>query len=433
MFYQINYAPLPLSGLSIMKPVNNLSRFFSIELSVAITIFFFTSSATLEGLLMEIAPSFSIFCTLLRYLSGVHIVYYQWKYYHGFTVDRNFIIFYIIYTCFIFYDIALGSVYPLDKMLSVPESIGAFLLRTIFMLSLMISSKTIIENINIRLLCAIFLLFCLLPAMFYIHLVGFETFQVVSVENSEAQYIGALTFAYNNAYVIVLFVFFGLSLFKRKWLSAILVIAVIICVGYIFLASTKRGPILWTLVSILTCNLIKNKKNFSFYFKLSVILVVLYLLGPYILDSLSQFAPHSIERIYNMVYEGDTSDRLAPGDSDSGYTLAIEQFAQHPFWGSYFRLVTDGIFQGAYPHNIFLEIMITMGVFGLIPLLFFIERAFSGMSSILQRSKDDQVLACFAIFCVTLFTLITTGTICLNASFWVGLSLVLVIPKLKRA
>lgn len=411
----------------------SVSKIFNIELSVAIAIFFFTCSSTLEGLLSTIAPSYSILCTFLRYLTALHIVYYQWTHFHKFVVDKKYLIFFLIYSCFVLYDITLGLVYPLDKMLLVPDGIGDFLFRTMFILSLMLCSETIIEKINIKKILFIFTVFCLIPALLYINIVGFETFQVINSENLEARFIGSLTFAYNCAYVLLMYMFFGKTIFKWKILNVALLGIIIIGVGYIYLASAKRGPILWSLISILTCYFFQDKKNFKFFLRLFVFLIFFYFIGDYILNQLSQFAPYSIGRIHAMIYEGDTSHRLTIGDSDNGYVIAIKQFANAPFIGSYFRLITDGgsIFRGAYPHNIFLEFMITMGIVGIIPILIFLRKAFTNFYSVFQHNRDRRFLACFIIFCMSFYSLMTTGTICLNPSFWISLSLILVTPKLN--
>ena len=411
----------------------SMGRIFNIELSVAITIFFFTCSSTLEGLLPTIAPSYSIICTFLRYLTALHIVFYQWTHYHEFVIDKKFLLFFIIYSFYILYDITLGLVYPLDDMLSVPDNVGDFLFRTIYIISLMICSKTIIEKISFKKIIIIFTVFCLIPALIYINIVGFETFQVINEANREARFIGSLTFAYNCAFVLVMYVFFVKYIFKWKILNFILLSVVLFCIGYIYLASTKRGPILWSIVSILTCYFFQSKRSFKFFFKLFLFLVFFFIVGDYLLNALSQFAPYSIGRIHAMIYEGDTSHRLTTGDSDNGYVIAIKQFANAPFFGSYFILIRGGgsIFRGAYPHNLFLEFMITMGLVGIIPILIILRRALKGMHIVFKYNNNKNYLVCFIIFCISFYTLMTTGTICLNPSFWISLSLILVIPKLK--
>lgn len=403
----------------------------NIKFSVALSVFFFTCSATLEGLIAEIAPSFSIVCTLLRYLTAFHVIYYQWTHYHRFYFDRSLAIFFIIYSIFVLYYITIGLKLPFNKMLAAPESVGYFVVRTLFIFSMMLCARTILENISVRLIVLIFVLFCLFPALFYINAVGFDTFQVVNGENINARFIGSLTIAYNCAYLLILIVVFYRSISRFKILNVLLLLIIMSGVCYVFLASTKRGPILWSAVSLLVCYYFNDSKKVNFILKVLVCVSLLYVSGEYILDYLSQWAPYSIERIRALIYEGDTSHRLTMGENDNGYILALKQFAESPVFGSYFRLIPEGnsIFRGAYPHNIILEVLISMGIVGLVPFVLLLLKAFKYIR--IYYVADARISVCFILFIMTILSLMTTGSICLNETFWISFALVLVVPKLN--
>ena len=154
-----------------------------------------------------------------------------------------------------------------------------------------------------------------------------------------------------------------------------------------------------------------------------VMLIILcvsgYLLLDFVLDKIAEIAPLTAGRIRDAVYYGDTASRFdASQKGDSGYYLAVNQFLSSPVWGSYYRLISNGIFKGCYPHNVFLETMISMGLIGLIPMLYMVVKIFKKSFYLIRNGLNEPYKLSFLLFLSIFFSLFTTGTILLNYGFW---------------
>ena len=185
------------------------------------------------------------------------------------------------------------------------------------------------------------------------------------------------------------------------------------------IVSTKRGPILWTLVVLLVMFFFQNKLKFKYMVMLIILCVSGYLLLDFVLDKIAEIAPLTAGRIRDAVYYGDTASRFdASQKGDSGYYLAVNQFLSSPVWGSYYRLISNGIFKGCYPHNVFLETMISMGLIGLIPMLYMVVKIFKKSFYLIRNGLNEPYKLSFLLFLSIFFSLFTTGTILLNYGFW---------------
>ena len=116
-------------------------------------------------------------------------------------------------------------------------------------------------------------------------------------------------------------------------------------------------------------------------------------------------------------------------DEDGGFEIATKQFYESPITGSYFRIVTTNLlWQGMYPHNIILEVLITFGVLGLIPLLYFVWKIISKLRYSFKNSQGnqtsiEQVLG--IMFINMFFSMMTSGTLLLSLPFWVNIAILL--------
>ena len=95
---------------------------------------------------------------------------------------------------------------------------------------------------------------------------------------------------------------------------------------------------------------------------------------PDVISIIENFSPFLAERVEMTLIEGHTSGRM---EEEGAYGYTIKQFMNSPIFGSYFRIVTPNLtWRGMYPHNIILELLITFGVVGLIPFLYFLKIIF---------------------------------------------------------
>ena len=88
-----------------------------------------------------------------------------------------------------------------------------------------------------------------------------------------------------------------------------------------------------------------------------------------------------------------------------------------------------------YPHNIILELLITFGIAGLIPFIYFLSK----ILSILRKSfsSDDTGMVSIEkvlgiMFLNIFFSMMTTGTILLSLPFWLNIAILLTINNKKN-
>lgn len=404
-----------------------------IKIAVTASVYLAFGVTVLECLCNELHFIDPLYLTVARYVSILYVLYFTLNKNIGLWVDKPFFMLYLVYSLYILVYLTIDKQIPLEKMLRCPESVTSFLLYSIYLLLFILCSKTIVKYISLRLICILFLIFTLIPSLYYINIVGFQTMQVVSVASSEQEFIGALTFSYACSMVFVINLFFYKSYTPIKILN-LLILGIVICgVIYVWMAGTKRGPMLWAIVSSILCYMFKTGKATKFIVRIFIIGGILYFLIPFVLDYFKDLAPYTIERINAALYEGDTSSRLDAGNSNSGYVLAFNQYLDSPILGSYFRILKSSPFYGVYPHNIFLEIMITMGGFGLVAFFYIFKRLYVSSIIGIGENKRNKQMFFFVIFNMSFFTLFTTDTILLNYSFWISLGYVLVYPRFANS
>ena len=395
-----------------------------LEWMVAIVVFFLVCSQVIESIVRVAFPTFSIILDLIKWGSIATVFVFHVKEKAGFKCNQMFVLFFSLYSLYVLYYMTIGGVYPLKMLLAVPSSVSGYLFRLLFLIFLILSCKTIAEFLNCKKLLALMVAGCTIPSLFYIKFIGVATLQVYSVESFQSQYMDVLVLAYSNMPVFLVAFFFSHQITTSARINRILQILVCVSVVYIDIVSTKRGPILWTIVVLFVMHWFRNKLNLKYLVFLMFVILIGYLSVDFILDKISESMPLTASRIRDALYHGDTASRLDFSQkNDSGYFLAINQFFSSPVIGSYYRLITNGIFKGCYPHNVFLEIMITMGLLGFLPFMYLIKEIFKKSFRYLRNHMEDKFELLFVLFLAIFFSLFTTGTILLNYGFWTFLCL----------
>lgn len=389
------------------------------EWVVALIVFFLVSSQVLESVARVAFPSFSLILDLIKWGCIAVLFVFHVKEKKKTHCNQIFLALFLLYSVYVLYYMTLGAVYPLGMLLAVPSSVVGYLFRLLFLLALIISSRTIFDFLNVKKILIVLILGCVIPSLIYINYIGVSTLQVYSVESFRMQYMDVLVLAYSNMPALLVAIFFYSKIAKDKRINFIFLTLVCLAVGYIDIVSTKRGPILWTLVVLLVMFFFQNKLKFKYMVMLIILCVSGYLLFDFVLDKIAEIAPLTAGRIRNAVYYGDTASRFdASQKGDSGYYLAVNQFLSSPVWGSYYRLISNGIFKGCYPHNVFLETMISMGLIGLIPMLYMVVKIFKKSFYLIRNGLNEPYKLSFLLFLSIFFSLFTTGTILLNYGFW---------------
>ena len=399
-----------------------------IEWIVSLSVMFITTFFVCNTILTLWYSSFKWIVNAIRISFFLIMLLYQLQNYKTAIFHRGFFLFFSLYSIYILLYISLFRYYPLDEMYSVPSSVTDFLIKTLQIVGFILCSPTIINHFNITKYLLSSIIFCILPSLWYISYVGIDTIQTYGSEGYID--IGRLVFAYTNMTILVLGIIYISRLFNNKWISMSIAIIIILSTSYILLISTKRGPILWTLVTLFLYYYFKNKSIAKFLLISLVIGCVIYMNFDFFLTSLAELAPKSAERIMATIFEGDTAHRFdIEEENESGYIIGINQFLTSPMWGSYFRLITNSpIFRGHYPHNIFIEVLITMGILGFLPFLILLRKSFLCMKAMLNNKYTSNYEA-FAIFFLTiLFHRMTTGSIVLDIQFWTFFYITLIYP-----
>ena len=400
-----------------------------IEWIVALAIVFLTTFGVLGKCISLFAPNVKTVISLLRCVVLIILLIYQIQHYGLKIREKPYFLFFIAYSAYIFLYMTTLRVYPLYRLYKVPETIWSFLTSSLLIATYFLCAKTIIKKFCYQKFICLSFILGVIPTIWYINFVGLDFIQYASAYDTnidEKLFIHQLTLAYNNVPVLVISALLYKNLNKNKYVSYAIFFVIAISVGYILMVSTKRGPVLWTMINFLICYLVIPKNRMKKLVIITVVILFITFNLDLILDLISDFAPNTVERFEASIYEGNTSGRMDSDDgSKGGYSLGFSQFLSSPLWGSYFRIVhVSGYFNGHYPHNVFIEMLMTMGILGFIPFMAFLIKAGKKIISVLKNRFEYNQLALISLFLACFLELQTTGTLVLN-SFWVLLYLVL--------
>ena len=134
-----------------------------------------------------------------------------------------------------------------------------------------------------------------------------------------------------------------------------------------------------------------------------------------IISLIGLFSSASAGRILLTLTEGDIGGR------DGYFPVAINQFLKNPLLGGSFVL-DDGVGKGDYPHNIFLEGLMTFGIFGGVILFVFSYLGFRSSLNLLHLNNKDKWLA-FLFFQFFLYS-------CLSGALWSSIHFIVILAIL---
>jgi len=351
-------------------------------------------------------------------------IYFALKYHHQASVGKTFkyfLVFYAVYHLFTFYQIFVSPAMHRNIMADVPLSRSVlyrdFYIQTISVLLVGMYRK----YINFDMLAKITPIVVFFLFFIYYSKVGFTSYGIIDLEDSsiakEEGYIVSFTLARFFAVAFFCHLAFGQNLFRDKDLSemAFYIIGLILVVG-LFL-TVKRGPVMSVLFTCLYCYYIRTN-NSRLVVSVVVSAIVIFLFGNVLLDFAERNASGLVERFLNISRDGG-SGRF--GDSNSVFAVSLKQIAESPWFGSYFRILA-GHDRGGYPHNFFLEMLMT---FGFVITCAFVPLFIRGikLANQLLKSGGSQALSamCFLyVFCA----LMTSSSVFLKLEFWLFLSIV---------
>lgn len=376
----------------------------------------------------------NILFNILRFVLIFVILLYQKKHYGFKTIYKPFLSFFVLYTFFVLFYLTILN----DKIVEGFEnfSIITFIFKTTLIVSLFMCADTFLAKFNCIKFLFLSVFLSILPAIFYIQTFGTEVLQESRLDVDDPDRISLLGLGYSGATLFVMSFYLSVRLLKTSLWLFVLSVIISLFAGYMTIISGERGPIIWGLVSLCFCFFITSNKIAKNIVLFLFLFILLYLNIDFLINVLSDFAPKTADKIYSTIYEGNTSGRLDMDNpnSSSVYGDAIKQFLSSPLWGSYFRITRDYSFsfRGYYPHNVFLEFLLTMGLLGFIPFCLFLYRAFHSFRIQIRRQNLLSMMGVFVLFIFTFLRLQSSGTIYLNIEFWLYFYLMSVMPLIAN-
>lgn len=361
------------------------------------------------------------------------LFYYQNRHYGRGFIGRPFCFFFTIYCAYILGDMTLFRKYPLELMAAIPQSVFHFFRTFLLSIGYLYCAETIVRHFNVRKYVIVSVIVCTIPSLVYVNYVGMEAIQNFEVVKGGDDYLSGLTIGFSNAPILVLCLIFMKTLFHKKMLSYIFSIFVITIIAYLFFALAKRGPILWTAVNLVICFFLTKREKVKMLLMLGIFLGILaYLNLDSIIDRMKEVAPKTGARIESTLLEGDTDGRFDVDHPESStYLIGIDNFMSSPLWGYYFRLVTNSShFKGGYAHNVFIEVLMTMGVLGFIPFILLLWKAYLNSSFTFRREYNANQLAFLVLFLSSFLMLQTSRSIVFRMDFWLPFYILYILNKL---
>lgn len=385
---------------------------------------------TMPNLMMDIfVPQLHTLTTLVLYATIVYTVSYMLSRTPRYNkVFLFYVLFFLIYSVVIYFDLTTDLKYPMSNMLGCPKSVMEFITTTLIILFFILQAPLYQKIKDFGFLVKYYILFNLPLVLLYINTVG-----VVEIQLDESiTDISTLTLASTATNCLLLAIIFKNSFTKNKILNNAILVLVFLATMSVWGDLAKRGAILWFFVTLIIYVILKSKNIKVTIIKCCLIFAVVYHFLPTVLSAVGNFSPFLAERIESTLVEGNTSGRM---EEEGGYEYAIAQFYESPMLGSYFRIVTTNpVWRGMYPHNVILEMLITVGIVGFIPFVYFIGKILSKLrKSFRNKPNDNSIEKVLGVLFINIFfSLMSTGTILLYLPFWVIIAILLTINVNKN-
>ena len=368
------------------------------------------------------APPLHTITTLTLYATALFTMSYVVRQRQYKRIFIFYIIYFLIYSLVIYFDLTTGRKYSLDAMLGCPKSVGVFISTTLVILFFILQAPLYQKIKDFGFLVKWYIILNLPFVLFYIRTVGVAEIQF----DESITEISTITLASTASNCLLLALIFKNSFTKSKLINKIILLVVFAATMYVWGSLAKRGAILWFFVSLAIYYIAKSKNIKITLFKVCAIVAIVYLSATFIVNALEGIAPHLASRVESTLVEGHTSGRM---EEDGAFAISIQQFQRDPMLGSYFRIVTSNpLWQGMYPHNIILEMLITFGIVGTAPFIYFLILIFikfreSFMDKTIGNNATMKVIG--IMFINILLSLMSTGTILLRLPFWICIAILL--------
>lgn len=180
----------------------------------------------------------------------------------------------------------------------------------------------------------------------------------------------------------------------------------LLCAVFIFF-SGSRGALISLLLTLLTYIIFSSKnKVINFIFIVSSVLLVI----PFVIYIADEFF-NGIDVFRGFLSVGQTTDMSSQLRLMS-YKHAVEQFVDNPILGD---LLVERV-TVYYPHNIFLEILMALGLLGGLPFFLYIAGVFYLSIKLMRKSGFGALVS--LLWLQQLYSLQFSGSVFYNYQFW---------------
>lgn len=215
---------------------------------------------------------------------------------------------------------------------------------------------------------------------------------------------------------------------KGLLIKTIKFISIILGLFNLFIGAS-RGP-LFSFILLLLFGVFYyffwRKKTTYFFLKTILGITILILILNFIIIPFASnndiFLINRVEVFFDNINSNEKEAR------DLFYDESFKMFFEKPLLGNQFVLKEGN----GYPHNIFLEVLISLGIIGIIIFLFVIKDLIVSIFIIFFNKVGKHEFILMNICLLSIILGLTSGSIFVNPDIWISLSMVLVVSRQKN-
>lgn len=370
---------------------------------------------------------FPIISTILSVASTLCVLYCFVKTLisKGIVADKIQFILFLIYSSILTYELYYSKIIPLDDCSGVDE-MSSYLRSTITIAILSLLAYPISMHVNFVRFAKLTTILILIFTSIYSYRIGFMWYTFAyDLSKADASlylpsgFIGGLVMSGFVGLMLCCNLYLYNKWSSNKFLNYIL-FSIILVIGLVQQAMlVERGPLLFFIMTMIIVFASKGVLASKYAFGLIGVLLILVLFSDELISLMQNLFPAISEKFTDTTGSG----RYGEGSITNA---AIKQINEYPILGYHCR-ITQSSCLGVYPHNIILELIMTVGLFITIPFLYLLYKASVQSYKLIKYGKPESLIAIIFIF--RLLRLMTSGTIVTNIQFWFSFSFVLATIK----
>jgi len=339
----------------------------------------------------------------------------------------SLVFFYSIYLVRLVYDLSIKEI-ALSSALQSSTYIYLFAIGSTFLpilAGLPLSGKLDFKKINNIILTISFIQAISIAYIFFqiygVSLDAIASRHIIATameESNIGQPINPIIISRSGGYLALLIVFFKPKRLFYKFIKYCgLVLGIVL-----LLLGASRGPLLALIISYLLVAflyILREKKNFKWLIRVGIGFTLLLGLIYFLSLSYKELDINMLDRMISMF---DGSQRSSKSEVRTViWNNAWNQFISSPIVGN--KIVENSTLN--YPHNLFLEVLMSVGLIGFIPFVISIYYAFKKGFELLFNGYQSV----FFLFFFGFISMLFSGSIFLSPEFWVTMVLIFLVKN----